>query len=125
MEFAQYLFTVFPDGYYYRITSENDPVVDSPCLNDGYRHAGHEVWFPKRSKEAYKECKNDSTKEEDRNCNGSLHFKMGIEAHTTYFGKMMDPMCKTHQPSNTLKTPGVIENLVAMASSQKEKLIIQ
>lgn len=56
--FSDYIFTLFPDGAYSRITHLNDAVVHLPSNFVDYKHTGDEIFYKDDSDLAYDVCKN-------------------------------------------------------------------
>jgi hypothetical protein len=88
--FSDYVFSIFPDGTYTRVTHYDDMVVHLPPQFLEFTHTGNEVWYMKPDKDlTHKTCYNSVGAEESELCANQM-FATGIQAHLTYLGK---PLC--------------------------------
>lgn len=88
--FSDYIFNLFPDGEYSRITHYNDMVVHVPAHFMSFQHAGDEVFYEHANDLSHRTCHNSAgASDENQACANSM-WATGIEAHLNYLGR---PIC--------------------------------
>jgi hypothetical protein len=93
--FTDYVFSLYPNGGYQRVTHFDDGVPVAPAIVFGYNHAGDEVWYSSSdfNNLTYKVCRNKAGQSESRECLNSLGFPIGKAAHLNYVGHNMTGNC--------------------------------
>jgi hypothetical protein len=83
VEFVELFNQVIGTDNYYRITSENDPVVHLPFMWMNYKHLDNEYWYPDYMKPyEYINC----PLAENTTCADRYKFSLDVEAHRNYLG---------------------------------------
>ena len=92
--FTDYIFSHFPsNGSYYRVTHLNDLVPHSPSIEEGFNHAGDEVWYnDAENPSGYKICRNHAGVEESWDCSNS-YYVYDWAAHMEYLGLNIKGQC--------------------------------
>ena len=100
--FADFVMTVFPDGQYSRITHYKDLVPHIPPENQGYQHAGNEVWYNSSTYQnlTYLECENGVGLGENQNCSETYPLTVSIDDHLEYLGLKISSMCDEYELPN-------------------------
>jgi hypothetical protein len=93
--FTDYLFSLYPNGGYQRVTHYNDAAPNSPDIVFGFIHAGDEVWYSSSdfNNLTYKVCRYYVGQSESQECLNSLSIASGVAAHLNYVGHEMTGIC--------------------------------
>jgi predicted lipase len=84
--FSNYIYSLYPEGTYYRIIHTTDLAPHLPMTEQGFNHAGDEVWYTSDNDlNEYKVCKNFE-KDESWACSDSLYVYGGNDTHWIYLG---------------------------------------
>ena len=92
--FTDYVFKLYPNGGYQRVTHYNDVVPHLPPTEFDFNHVGDEVWYNVDSDTdlTYKVCLNSPGRQEDLTCSNSI-LATGIDAHLNYMGRPIVGIC--------------------------------
>lgn len=91
--FSDYVFGLFPNGGYQRVTHYNDVVPHVPPTAFGFNHIGDETWYFNAGTDlSYRVCKNQAGKPESSACSNSI-VPDGIAAHLVYVGHQINGLC--------------------------------